>query len=82
MRCNELEIKQKDVAKYVSTKIETIKTEFESVIKEQQSYNKEFRNLQFYVDKIYPVKSVSQTFNILHNVIIDKNEYNNLVCYE
>jgi|LakMenEpi03Aug12_release.lakeMendotaPanAssembly.Ray.scaffolds.fasta_scaffold4138875_1 hypothetical protein len=59
MRCNELEIKQKDVAKYVSTKIETIKTEFESVIKEQQSYNKEFRNLQFYVDKIYPVKSVS-----------------------
>jgi hypothetical protein len=45
-------------------------------------YNKEFRNLQFYVDKIYPVKCVSQIFNILHNVIIDKNEYNNLVCYE
>ena len=48
----------------------------------QSKLDKEFRNVEFYLNRILPSLQYSQLSNVLHYIIRDKQSYNHLLEYD
>ncbi|CDW75284.1 UNKNOWN [Stylonychia lemnae] len=67
---------------YVKAQVNNVFKEMQSLRDNQVSQEKEFRTLDFYLDKIQPLKTFAQTCEVLQDVITYEREFNKLINYE
>lgn len=78
----ELEKELRSLERLHGTKLDQAVADIAGMARQLTACQTEHRHLEFYVEKILPIKGHSQICSALHNVLRQKDEYNNLIVFE
>ena len=68
--------------KWIKNRTQIQNKELDFLKQGQSKFERDYRQHEWYVNKVLPLQQYSQVCNMLHCILHDKESYNNLVEYE